>query len=296
MRDKIIVVSSAQPALRPQPAAGGPSGRDGVRLVLVPGGTYHRGSNQEQIEADLTLPTAGPEPQEYWFWNELSDRLVSVDSFYLDEHEVTNQQFKMFMADGGYQKEDLWSPEGWAWAQREKVTQPGGWNAPGGDADRLPVAGVSWYEADAYARWAGRRLPTEAEWEYAAQGGVGSRYDQGDTFSAFQMSVGLEAPVNVKSHPASAFGLYDLTGNVAEWCADVYDPDFYRWGERFNPICVATLKVDVAQPRRCVRGGGYDADAIAARVRRRGAQAASERRLSTGFRCAADLRSVRRGQ
>ncbi|NUP98323.1 MAG: SUMF1/EgtB/PvdO family nonheme iron enzyme [Armatimonadetes bacterium] len=293
VQDRIIVVSQPTPAPATAQPASGPVGRDGMPLVLVPGGSYRRGSDQQVIEADLKLAADGREIPEYVFWNELTDREVSVDSFYLDQHEVTNGQYRKFVEAGGYRTQEWWSDEGWAWLQEAKVTAPAAWDEPARRTDELPVAGVSWFEADAYARWSGRRLPTEAEWEYAGQGGTGSRYDLGETLDPFRMSVGVAQPAAVKSHAASPFGLYDLTGNVAEWCADVYDPDFYRWGERFNPICVATLKVDVEVPRRCLRGGGYDADAITARVRKRAALEPGERRLNTGFRCAADLRVVR---
>ncbi len=298
VRDQIVVVSAPNPPpqTQPQRVASAPTGKDGMPLILIVGGTYRRGSTRAIIEADLQLPTNGPEPEEFLFWNELSNRDVAVDSFYLDETEVTCGQYRQFIEAGGYRNQELWSAEGWAWLQQAKVTQPAAWEASQRTADDLPVAGVSWYEAQAYARWAGRRLPTEAEWEYAAQGGTGLRFDQGNDFKAERFSLGLPSTVPVKLHDPSPFGLYDLTGNVQEWVADVFDSDFYKWGEQFNPICVGTVKVDVTEPRRVVRGGGFDADAIQARTRKRAALPPGERRLNTGFRCAADLRMVRGGQ
>jgi len=293
VEDKILVVkpeAGSRPAERTPVTR--PTGRDGMPLVLIPGGSFARGSDQARLAEVMKLPTDGPAPAEFWFWNELSDRPVAVDSFWLDEREVTNQQYRRFVEDGGYRDQAHWSEAGWKWLREAQVTQPAGWDEPARRADPLPVAGVSFYEAEAYARWAGRRLPTEAEWEYAGQGGQGLRYDYGHEFEPHKASIGLPSPVAVKSHPASPFGLFDLTGNVAEWCADIFDPDFYRWGELLNPICVTNLLVDVTVPRRSVRGGGYGADAISSRIRRRSSAAPEERRLDVGFRCAADLSTV----
>ncbi|MCC7491152.1 MAG: SUMF1/EgtB/PvdO family nonheme iron enzyme [Fimbriimonadaceae bacterium] len=267
-----------------------PLGQDQMPLVLIPGGRYQRGSTQARIEADLQLPGLG-EVAEFLFFNELSNRAVEISSFYLDETEVTVGQYRAFVAAGGYRDPQWWGPDGWSWLQQAGVSAPAGWPAATTPAD-LPVAGVAWYEASAYAAWVGRRLPTEAEWEYVAQGGQGWRYSLGDRWDPVQLGIGPAAG-SIKRHPANPLGCYDLTGNVAEWVTDVYENDFYQWGEAANPICVATVKVDVTEPRRVVRGGGFDADAVTARVRKRAALAPGERRLNTGFRCAADLRTVK---
>lgn len=292
LEDRILVVKAKAGSGAAPNRAERPAGRDGMPLVLIPGGSYNRGSDRARLAEVLQLPTDGPAPAEFMFWNELSDRPAAIDSFWLDEHEVTNQQYRRFVEAGGYTTRDFWSDDGWAWRQESGATQPATWDDPARRADPLPVAGVSFWEAEAYARWAGRRLPTEAEWEFAAQGGRGYRYDYGDAFEPHRASIGLPGPVAVKSHPANPFGVCDLTGNVAEWCADIFDPDFYRWGELLNPICVTNLRVDLLIPRRVVRGGGYAADAIGSRVRRRGSGAPEERRFDTGFRCAADLSTV----
>jgi len=295
VEDQILVVKAAAGSAPTAPArVARPAGRDGMPLVLVPGGSYARGSDQARLLEVMQLPADGPPLAEWMFWNELSDRPVAVDSYWLDEHEVTNQQYRRFVEAGGYRAQEFWSEAGWAWLREAQVAQPLAWDDPARRADPLPVAGVSYYEAEAYARWAGRRLPTEAEWEYAGQGGRGHRFDYGDEFAPHRASIGLSGPVAVMSHPANPFGLFDLSGNVAEWCADIFDPDFYRWGELLNPICVTNLRVDQPTPRRSVRGGGYAADAIASRVRRRSSAAPDERRLDLGFRCAADLAAVRK--
>lgn len=288
-QEQIIVVSMPEPRAAPA-AATGPTGRDGMELVLVPGGTFVRGSDMQGIRAALELPANGP-VFEGVLWNELPNVEVTVDSFYLDRYEVSWGQYRRFMADSGYQRQDLWTEAGWAWRTANQITAPA---QPEGaaPADNLPVGGVSWYEAAAYAAWAGRRLPTEAEWEYAAQGGRGWQFAVGDALNPGMATFGAEAPEPVDSHAPTPFGLYNLTGNVAEWCEDVYDPNFYQWGERLNPICTATLRVDVTEARRSVRGGGYNSDVFGARVRRRTALPETERPLHLGFRCAIDLRRL----
>ena len=294
VEEQILVV-------KPKPGTGAqatprvqrPIGADGMPLILVPGGSFRRGSDRARLAEVLQLPTDGPPPQEFMFWNELSDRPVAVDSFWLDEHEVTNEQYQRFIDADGYGKQDYWSEDGWTWLQKAKVSAPAAWDQPTRKVAVLPVAGIGFYEAEAYARWAGRRLPTEAEWEYAGQGGQGYRWAFGNDFEPHRATLGTVQPAAVKSHPANPFGIYDLTGNVAEWCADIFDPDFYRWGEALNPICVSNLRVDQPTPRRVVRGGGYGAGAIASRVRARTSGDPTERRLDLGFRCAADLASLR---
>ncbi len=226
------------------------------RMVALPGGTFQMGD-------DLS-----PEP------DARPAHTVRLSPFRIDEHEVTNGQFAAFVQATGYVTTA--EQRGWSlvWDEElgHRVETPGAdWRHPGGPytridgRDRYPVVHVSWYDAVAYCRWANKRLPTEAEWEYAARSGlrdgnfpwgndelVGGRYranyrQHGRAIDAD----GFARLAPVKSYPASAFGLYDMCGNVAEWCADWYAADYYGTGPRHNPPGPAE------GTERVVRGGSW---------------------------------------
>ena len=181
-----------------------------------------------------------------------------VQGFYIDRYEVSNAKYKAFIDAGGYTTEAYWNPVGWAWRVANSITLPSNWNSNtyhgGGIAgnDQFPVNGVSWWEADAYCRWAGVRLPTEAEWEKAAKGGcethgdpgqcdasdtptypwgegiTGPRanwYQSGDPYenNGWTTPVGYYDGSNHGGYQTinspSPYGLYDVAGNVWEWCS-----------------------------------------------------------------------------
>ena len=151
------------------------------------------------------------------------------EGFFIGRYPVTNAQYRRFMEAGGYGKREYWSDEGWQWKQKKGWTEPRYWHDPKWNQPDQPVVGVSWYEAEAYARWAGMRLPTEREWEKAARGIDGREYPWGDGFdqdrcNTRESGTGKTTPVGKYSPQGdSPYGLADAAGNVWEWCADWYD-------------------------------------------------------------------------
>jgi formylglycine-generating enzyme required for sulfatase activity len=228
------------------------TGRDGAHARLVPAGPFTMGDDEEAPLRD-----------------------VFVSAFYIDEHEVTVGRFARFVEATG----SVALPDGW----------PG---EPGVALDGLPVVGIDWHHADAYCRWAGRRLPTDAEWEKAARGTDGRRYPWGDEapspqranfgrpFDADAYEEGL-APVG--SHPdgRSPYGVYDLAGNASEWVADWYT-DSYERGDRRDPAGPAdgTAKV--------IRGGGWYDPPERLHASRRVFAGPHHYSDDIGFRCARD--------
>jgi formylglycine-generating enzyme required for sulfatase activity len=212
-----------------------------------------------------------------------------VDGFYADIYEVSNAKYKDFIDAGGYTTEAYWTSVGWAWRVANSITLPEYWNETtyhgGGIAgnEQFPVNGVSWWEADAYCRWAGGRLPTEAEWEKAAKGGcethgdpgtcdasdtptypwgegiTGPRanyYGSGDPYenNGWTTPVGYYDGSNHGGYQTinspSPYGLYDVAGNVWEWCSTKYAAYPYNPNDgRENP------PVSYSECCRVLRGG-----------------------------------------
>jgi len=225
------------------------TGADGAPSVLVPAATFTMGDGEES-------PL----------------RSVHVDAFYLDRFEVTTERFGKFLeATGG-------------------VSQPEGWDdAKTAAARQLPVVGVDWRDAEAYCRWAGKRLPTEAEWERAARGTDARIYPWGnDAPSAERARFATSASgpyrgglAPVGSHPGgqSSEGIQDLAGNASEWVADWYSPSFAT-GDVRNP------KGPESGPGRGIRGGGWQEPAERLPAAKRFYAAPDNRAEDVGFRCA----------
>ena len=157
----------------------------------------------------------------------------SIDTFYIDTHPVTNLEYQQFLVEKPqWQKSHIKD----RFHDGDYLKHWDGNNYPEGKANH-PVVYVSWFAAMAYALWRGKRLPTEAEWEYAARGGLKRKqYPWGntidDTKANYDRNVG--DTTHVRSYPPNGYGLYDMTGNVWEWCLDVYD-DFFFAMPRKNP-------------------------------------------------------------
>ena len=213
-------VGTTTPTVPVPPVTQQPSPPEG--MVLIPAGEFQMGSNDVDSDND-----------------EQPVRTVYVDAFYMDETEVTNAQFKEFLIENPrWQKGRIES----RFAEVNYLKLWSGNNYPSGKGNH-PVVDVSWYAAMAYADWAGKRLPTEAEWERAARGGlVGKKYPNGDTITARDANYNnhVKDTTAVGRYPANGYGLYDMAGNVWEQCLDEYDSDFYftfpRNGVARNPL------------------------------------------------------------
>ncbi len=221
--------------------------------------------------------------------NEKPQHTVYVDSFYIDMYEVTNVEYKKFVdANPDWQKNNIPSP----YHNGDYLRLWKGNDYPK-DKDDHPVVYVSWYAAMAYAQWAGKRLPTEAEWEKAARGGLSNRkYPWGNFRNPSKANYGnyVRGSTSVGSYSPNNYGLYDMSGNVWEWCLDAYDPNFYDAAPRKNPLAGKSLTditnnfMDI-KTRRVLRGGARSSKHDYMRVTYRGSGDPTGTSDNVGFRC-----------
>lgn len=234
-------------------------------MATIPAGWFLMGSDPRKDRA------AGPQEQ--------PQRRVYLDAFQIDRYEVSNVDYLRFVLATGADWPQFW---------RE---------APFPERMALhPVINVSWREADAYCRWAGKRLPTEAEWEKAARGHDGRIFPWGDEPAGWIKSNiahpgskrGFKYPplANVDRYDrgASPYGVYQMAGNVSEWVADWFHPDYYKGGATRNPAGPGTGQDKV------FRGGSWNEDPEVARSAGRNSGAPDHRSYLIGFRCAKDAR------
>ncbi|MCX8042669.1 MAG: formylglycine-generating enzyme family protein [Desulfobacterota bacterium] len=203
---------------------------------------------------------------------------VFLDAFYIDRYEVTNKQYQVFLRATGHPPPHV--AQQWA--------EPYNWQGtdyPEGCADK-PVVLVSWYDAQQYCAWLGKRLPTEAEWEKAARGGlIGKRYPCGDILehsdAGFDKGFFRSKTIMpVGSFKPNGFGLFDMAGNVWEWCQDWYDEGYYKNAPRINP------QGPDNGTYRVFRGGAWNSDERFLRCSQRGKNVPEYKSYSLGFRCA----------
>lgn len=271
-----VVESSA-----PDRAPGGP------REIAVPEGTFTLGAVHEPWAYD----------------NELEPHDTELEAFRIDRAPVTNGEFAEFVDGRGYRSSKHWSDAGWAWREREGVTAPLYWEQSSFGWERVrfgrrepitpwePVQHVSAYEAEAFARWAGKRLPTEIEWERAAgwhdhEGKF--RYPWGQAWMGFEASLDRRrfspAPAGSYSGGVSPVGCVQMAGDVWEWTSSSFQP--YPGFLSFPyPEC---SEVNFGDDVRVLRGGSWATDALLARTSFRRWESPERREAFAGFRCARD--------
>jgi formylglycine-generating enzyme required for sulfatase activity len=217
--------------------------RRGIEQVWVEAGAFQMGTDAETIRAltDLHPP---PFVVGEFELEQPQHEVRLTHGYWIDKYEVTNRSFRAFVEDGGYADRAYWSAEGWDWLQGQPVEMLPIYcqgNVPGN-----PVACVTWYEAEAYARWRGGRLPTEAEWEYAARGPESRMYPWGNEFDPDRCNLVAAASLKpVGGYPAGAswVGALDMAGNVMEWVQDWLAP--YPAEAAIDPAGPATGRVKV---------------------------------------------------
>jgi formylglycine-generating enzyme required for sulfatase activity len=199
-------------------------------MVLIPEGPFLMGNTEEDINKLLELDRNVEASR---FDVEIPQREVYMSAYLIDKYPVTNAEYRKFIESGGYKQRDFWSDAGWDYVlQAKPLDSDGVHNALDGEDD-CPVVNVSWYEAEAFAKYAGKRLPTEAEWEKAARGTDGRIYPWGNEFDNAKLNCAeskIEKPTPVTKFPdgISDYGCFDMAGNVWEWTADWFDSQYYR--------------------------------------------------------------------
>jgi formylglycine-generating enzyme required for sulfatase activity len=261
-------------------------GNDGAEMVLVPSGEFSMGSDRDELDRLQASRES--------FGDEIPRHRVYLDAFYIDKYEVTNAHFQQFVQATGHRTQ-------------AELVNGANWRAPRGPGSSItgleqhPVVQVSQEDAKAYCSWAGKRLPTEAEWEKAARGTDGQHYPWGNQFDGRRVNFcdtncaykwkdnaandgyRYTAPVGSYEEGKSPYGAYDMAGNVWEWVADWYDANYYRHSPAHNPQGPASGDKTV------LRGGGWGDLALHVRASDRVRRAPARQNDTFGFRCAKTL-------
>lgn len=209
----------------------------GIVQQYVPEGCFQMGTT----EADSLIAMALPDRPSWTDGTLASEQpaheVCLTRGYWIDRTEVTNAAFSDFVTDGGYERPEFWSTEGLSWLESQYVPvlpYPCG----GNDAPDQPRMCVTFYEAEAYARWRGGALPTEAQWEYAARGPESLTYPWGNEWDASRAHVLFatqSSPVGGYPQGVSWIGAMDMAGNAMEWVADWLDADYYAASPAADP-------------------------------------------------------------
>ncbi|MCA1630868.1 MAG: ergothioneine biosynthesis protein EgtB [Acidobacteria bacterium] len=295
--DETARLSSTPAATHADPA---PVASPAGAMIEVPAGEFEMGA---AVESESS-PVGG-----FVYDNERPAHAVFVPAFRIDRRLVTNEEFARFVAEGGYARREFWGEEGWAWREKEDWQHPLYWSREGGAASPSwslrtmfedaplppshPVTGVSWYEAEAYARFAGKRLPTEAEWEKAAawddEGRRRRLFAWGDAEPTVErcnsdFRFWGTTPVDAFPAGASAAGCLDATGNVWEWTSSKFAG--YPGFRAFPYPEYSELWFD--DDHRVLRGGSWATHSSVLRTSFRNFFRRHFRIAFAGLRCAAD--------
>lgn len=267
----VAACGSAAPSASPSALATAPAGPPptpgqvrtdarGVEQVWVPAGSFLMGTDAAAIERLTAMDPpafvlgefASEQPQH---------RVRLTRGYWIDRFEVTNAQFRQFVDAGGYVQKGLWSEAGWAWLQEQASVPPSSYCL--GDAPDMPARCVTWYEAEAYASFRHGRLPTEAEWEFAARGPESLVYPWGSEWDASRCNVVDSAgPKPVGSYPkgASWIGAQDMAGNAMEWVSDWLAVDYYAASPGDDPAGPSTGE------KKVEKGGWWGGNQFVARA------------------------------
>lgn len=272
------------------------AGKASPEMMLVDGGPFELGASGDWFAYD----------------NERPQHVRELAPFWIDVLPVTNGEMQVFVEDRGYQRREFWSEPGWQWKLSKQVELPGYWQRESGGVfvrsfgrleplvPNLPVCHVSWYEAEAYARYAGKRLPSEAEWEKAASWdaphGTKRRYPWGDDrpsparANLDQLGFGA-APAGSYGEHAGPYGVQQLLGDVWEWTSSGFDAyDGFRpfpYPEYSEPF--------FGGPFRVLKGGSWATQPDAVTTSFRNWDYPERRQIFAGFRCARDADAADEG-
>jgi formylglycine-generating enzyme required for sulfatase activity len=292
-------------------------------MVLVPAGEFQMGSTPEEVTRLVEECAKDPAKDgtkkdkcKSYFMGETPRHPVALDAFYLDRYEVTNQLFGQFVRATGYQTTAERKGNAWAYMGGNDWQEVSGanWRQPEAgasvfDSNRAthPVVSVSWQDANTFCRSYGKRLPTEAEFEYANRAGTQTRYWWGDGSPGLRLVANIADVTNKKEFPgrpwpimegytdgyartapvgsfeANAFGLYDMTGNAVEWTADWYGEKYYEVSPVRNP------KGPSSGQYRVLRGGSWNTVPHNVRSALRDWDTPTDRHAVIGFRCAQEV-------
>ncbi|MCZ6540537.1 MAG: SUMF1/EgtB/PvdO family nonheme iron enzyme, partial [Nitrospinae bacterium] len=223
--------------------------------VEIPAGRFRMGLSFKEVTRMLEMCTRVDKTcSRWWFKDELPSRFVYLDRYWIDVYEVTNANYLEFVNATGHRPalDDTCTTDacrqGNLWEGKSFLKK----------ISNQPVTQVNWYDAAAYCKWRGKRLPTEAEWEKAARGPAGNLYPWGNKPPPGKATYrrkwrGVVTMTDVGSYPggASIYGVHDLAGNAWEWVADWYDRNYYKKKANYNPKGPKTGKFKV------VRGGSW---------------------------------------